>query len=103
MLMNEDNIYGLFDMKEIILEIKENGDGKINIPKAFLTLLIEIEQLNEFNRFLMELIPMKYKKFNPRSGENPFFSKIDIRPPNEDIENAKERMRSLLERAKPKT
>lgn len=99
----EDDEYNLYDLKELLLEIKENGEGTINFDKALLTLVNHIEELINFNDYLMDLIPMKYKKFNPTPGENPFFSIEDIHPSQEDIHQAKERMRSLLEKAKPKS
>lgn len=99
----DDEEYNLYDLKELLLEIKENGEGTIHLGKALLTLVNHIEELINFNDYLMELIPLKYKKFHVKPGENPFFSKEDIQPSQEDIQQAKERMRSLLEKAKPKS
>lgn len=63
-------------------------------------LTIRITVLEDFNKYLMQLIPMKYKKFNPNG--NPFFSVDDIQPNQEDFEKAKERMASLFEKSKLK-
>jgi hypothetical protein len=99
----DDDEYDFYELKDLLLEIKENGTGNINFCKAILTLVNHIEELINFNDYLMELIPLKYKKFHVKPGENPFFSKEDIHPSQEDIQLAKERMRSLLHKAKPKS
>lgn len=80
----------------------EENEKSSTIVSYLRDISIRITDLEIFNEYLMDLIPLKYKKFHVKPGENPFFSKEDIQPSQEDIQQAKERMRSLLEKAKEK-
>ena len=81
----------------------EQNEKSSTIVSYLRDISIRITDLEIFNEYLIDLIPLKYKKFHVKPGENPFFSKEDIQPSQEDIQKAKERMRSLLEKAKEKS
>lgn len=95
----DKEIYDLDELIEILEDIKNNGEGILNFPKAFYCLAKEIGEIKFYLQCLNDLIPLKYKKFNPKNGENPFFSKNDIHDSLNDPEErrkAKERMENLL-------
>lgn len=82
-------------------ELDENFKKLLSSKKTpqnllIINLLKRVDHLEKFNEYLLELIPMKYKKFS-HSG-NPFFSFDDIKATPEDYQKAKERMASLLEK-----
>ena len=62
--------------------------------------LRRIYELEQSVKHLYDLVPIKYKKFNPKSGENSFFSLKEINPSKEDYESDKKRMSELLRKIK---
>ncbi len=126
-MSNEDeDLYSLDKLIEMLEEMRKNGGGQLSIPKAIYCLAKEIEKVQKYQEYLHKIIPGKYKKFNPKESENPFFSHSDITvggpspadftislwesginyhdisiPDNEEqLEFAKVRMNKLLEESK---
>lgn len=103
--MNNENgdIYSLNELISCLEQIRDDGEGLLNFPKAFYCLAKEIEKLSDYQTFLHELIPLKYKKFFFKEGENPFFSLMDFKAheSKQAFEDAKKRMKTLLEKSKP--
>lgn len=76
-----------------------------NIKEAFGVMLNHISSLESRLQYIHDLIPTKYKKFLPKPGENPYFN-VNINhnaTSKEDYEQAKIRMKSLLECSKNET
>lgn len=90
------------DHSKQYMESQKNNPNveSFNLPLALKTFAKEIKELKEYIGYLHEIIPQKYKKFNPQKDENPFFSKNDIFPENmsEEYQKAKERMRENKEK-----
>ena len=76
-----------------------------SLEKDVKYLSIQIYELHKYLECLHELIPIKYKKTNPKPGENPFFSKnVSASPTKEEIESAILRMEEFLKQStKPPT
>jgi hypothetical protein len=97
-----DDDYDLYHLIETLEEIKEDGQGSLNMPKAIYCLAKEIAEIKLYLEYLHDMIPQKFKKFNPQPGENPFFSKDDIFDIGYSVENvkkAKERMEGYKKNA----
>ncbi len=85
--------YDIYEIKDILeKDILSNEE----IKGILNHLLSEVEYLRNYREYLHNLIPTKYKKFNPKSCENPFFSLNDHKPSPEDFESSKKRMADLL-------
>jgi len=41
----ENNLYSLDELIEVLEEIKKNGDGNLNFPKAFYCIAMELKEL----------------------------------------------------------
>ena len=55
-----------------------------------------LQEIHMYQHYLHEIIPRKYKKFNPKPNENPFFNLKEI-PNLQEREDAKKRMEQLFE------
>lgn len=95
--MEYDELYNLDGLIDILEECREQNSGIINWPKACYCLCLEIRKLKEYQEYLHQLVPMKYKKIMPSEGENPFFSTNQFKIPEnkQELERAKKRMHDL--------
>ncbi len=77
--------------------IKAEFENK-NWKEICMKLEMQIYQLEEYMKYFHDLIPLKYKKFDPKKGENPFFSYSKFTLPNDakEYEEAKKRMEEFL-------
>jgi hypothetical protein len=76
--------------------MKNEGEGNLNIAKSIYTLATLIKELYFYKDCVHKIIPNQYKKFNPKKGENPFFSFDEFKPNSEDYKKSKERMDEII-------
>ncbi len=57
----------------------------------------EISRISEYQTFLHEIIPLKFKKHHPSQDENPYYTLEEVRNNSDLFQAAKERMKNFLE------
>jgi len=89
-----------FETLDDILNYLDDNEYDENLSRKAIHLLVaEVIFLNNKIQYLIDLVTIKYKKFNPKSGENPFFTnRPTYSPTPEQITEARKRMEDLLDK-----
>lgn len=96
--MNEEDYYCLeFFVNQLKVD-RENKENTVDLYEAIFLIASTLHDMENKLDHLLDLVPLKYKKFNPKEGENPFFSikQMEIPRDKESLNAAKERMENLL-------